>query len=231
MRFSKVGIMPTMHRRIAAPVLTVCLAIAVAGCGSGSNSTSSSTTGAANQQTTSGGSEPRTTAQGPSQGGQAEKPEPSRGTGEEFGKGDAYLAPKGGDNSIQTYGDEAGRADRADVTKAMFAYFRALAAQDYAKVCAGLSEKTREGIEQFMKLQHKSGGCTSLLKTLLSISPGGTLEAKKAAEGSVGHVRIGEGNAFVLFTPAGGKPSYFVMKEENGQWKATGINSGSPLNP
>jgi hypothetical protein len=225
--------MSCMHWKIAAAVVTICLAIVVAGCGSGSDSTSGSTTGAAanRQTTTSGGSKPATPAQGPSQGGQAETQEPSRGTGEEFGKGDPYSAPKGADNSVQVYGDEAGRAERAEVTKAMFAYFRALAAQSYAKACAGLSERTQKGIEQFMKAQHKSGDCTLLLEELHRISPGGTLEAKRAAEGSVGHVRIGEGNAFVLFTPAGGKPSYFVMKEEAGEWKSTTVSTGSPLVP
>jgi hypothetical protein len=221
-------------RRIVAAVPIVCVAIAMVGCGSGSDSTSGSTTGAGNPQTTtSGGSKPQPTApaQAPPQGGKAEKQEPGPGTGEEFGKGDPYSAPKGSDNSVQVYGDEAGPAEKAEVTKAMFAYFRALATLNYAKACAELSEVTKKDIEQFMKAQHKSGGCTSLLKQLHSISPGGVAEAKKAAEGSVGHVRIGEGNAFVLFTPAGGRPSYFAMKEEGGEWKSVSASAGSPLVP
>ena len=229
------GIMSSMQGKTTAAVLTACLAISAAGCGSGSDSTSGSTTGAANQQTTtSGGSKPATPAQGPSQGpqgGQGEKQEPTRGTGEEFGKGDPYSAPKGADNSVQVYGEEAGRAERAEVTKAMFAYFRALAAQNYAKVCAGFSEITKKQLEAFMKSQHRFGDCASLLKELHQISPGGTLEAKRAAEGSVGHVRIGEGNAFVLFTPAGGRPSYFVMKKEDGEWKSISDSTGAPLVP
>jgi len=226
--------MPKMPRSKVATGLVagLAIAIAVAGCGSSSNSTTGSTSAGTQQTTTPGGSKPTTTPQSGSQGANAEKQgSSSGGTGEEFGKGDPYSAPKGGDNSIQTYGDEASGGEKAAVTSAMFAFFRALAAKDYAKVCAGVSEKTREGVEQFMKLQHKEGSCPSILESIIGASPGGAQEAKKAANGSVGHVRVGEGNAFILFTPAGGKPSYFVMKQEGGQWKATGFNAGAPLNP
>lgn len=234
MNLRKIGIMPRVHRPFAALALgAVILALAVAGCGSGSSSTSTSTTASGSPSTTSGSES--TTAQTPSpEGSSQQQPQPQqsgRGTGEEFGKNDPYSAPKGGDNSIQTYGKEAGGGEEAAVTKAMFAFFRAMAGQNYSKVCEGLSEKTREGVEQFLKVQHKTADCPTFLKTLLGANPGAAKEAKKAAEGSVGHVRIGEGNAFILFTPAGGKPSYFVMKEENGEWKATGLNTGTPLNP
>lgn len=210
------------------------MAMVMVGCGSGSDSTSSSTTGVGTRQETTpvgSNSQPTPSVRGASKGGRGEKREPSRGTGEEFGRGDPYSAPKGSDNSVQVYGDEAGAAERAEVTKAMFAYFGALATLNYPKACSELSEVTKDAMERFMKAQHESGGCTSLLKKLHIISPSGVVEAKKAAEGSVGHVRIGEGNAFVLFTPAGGKPSYFAMKEEAGAWKAVSASAGSPLVP
>jgi hypothetical protein len=228
--------MPGVHKSFATMALAaVVFALAIAGCGSGSSSSSTetSTTAPGSQPTTSSGSQSTSPTQGASQEGEggAQNQQPSRGTGEEFGKNDPYSAPKGGDNSIQTYGNEAKGGEEAAVTGAMFAFFRAMASQNYSKVCEGLSGKTREGVEQFLKAQHKTGTCSTFLKTLVGANPGATKEAKKAAEGSVGHVRIGEGNAFVLFTPAGGKPSYFVMKEESGEWKATGVNTGSPLNP
>jgi hypothetical protein len=68
-----------------------------------------------------------------------------------------------------------------------------------------------------------------LLGTLLTSAS--SSEAKKAAAATVSRVRINDGTAFVLFQPRGGKPSYFVMKEEDGAWKATSISVGAPLHP
>jgi hypothetical protein len=228
--------MPGMRMRLAV-ALVACLAAAILAVGCGSGSSSSSTSGT---QQTSPSAPPTTEGGTGSEAGGETAPAPEapetqtagKGTGEEFGKNDPYSAPKGGDNSIQTYGSEAGGAEKEAVTDAMFAFFRAMAAKNYHKVCEGVSAKTRKGVEQFMKFKHEAGaGCPKALGQLLNSSPGASSEAKRAAEGSVGHVRIGESNAFILFTPKGGKPSYFVMTNEGGAWKATGFNTGVALTP
>lgn len=134
-----------------------------------------------------------------------------------------------GDQSIQHYGAEAAGGDRKAVVGAMHAYFLALAASDYEAICAGLTASNREQLQQLSKLKHEgSKGCAGSLATVL---PGGAPEAKKAAAATISRVRIGDGNAFVLFRPAGGTLSYFVMKEEDGEWKATSVAAGAPLSP
>jgi hypothetical protein len=136
----------------------------------------------------------------------------------------------GGDHSIQNYGSEAEGDEKAEVTAAMLAFFRAMAAPDYAKLCAGLTSSNRAQLQQFSKLKHEgSSSCASLLPTLLT--PSSSAEAKKAAAATIAKVRVGEGNAFVLFRPPGGKLSYFVMKEEDGAWRATSLAPGAPLHP
>lgn len=67
------------------------------------------------------------------------------------------------------------------------------------------------------------------LKTLLTAAA--ATEARRAAEAAVTSVRIKGGTAFVLFRPKGGVPSYFVMKEEGGGWKAIGLAPGTPIDP
>jgi hypothetical protein len=112
----------------------------------------------------------------------------------------------------------------------MRSFLRAYGARDYAGVCAGLASLNREQLAQFTK--SKSGSphsCPALLAKLLS--PTAAPEAKRAAAGAISGVRIGKGTAFVLFRPAGGKPSYFVLKEEDGAWKAIGLAPGTPLHP
>ncbi len=99
----------------------------------------------------------------------------------------------------------------------------AVAERDYAAVCNGLSSRIRDGLVESGK------ACPELLETLLTISAS---QARASANGAVTHVRIGGGNAFVLFRPRGGSElEYFVMSLEGGKWKTLGLTVGTPVNP
>jgi hypothetical protein len=130
---------------------------------------------------------------------------------------------KNGDNSIESYGTEAEGPERAAVLAAMRSFDLAVASRDYGGVCAGLAGKIRGGLAESNK------SCPQLLETLMIIPPA---EAQNAANGSVTEVRVGGGNAFVLFRPAGGSEvKYFVMTLEGGGWKSLGLTVGTPLDP
>ena len=183
--------------------LLLCLALLAVGCGS-------SGSGSAKPTTTEG----KAAAEGSS------KHSPSIASEES----------QAADHSIQNYGSEASGGEKEAVIEAMRSFLRALAGPNYAEVCAGLTAANRRQLAQFAKIKKEPAkGCASLLPTVLV--PGASAEAKKAAAGAISRVRIGGGNAFVLFRPAGGKLSYFVMKEEGGQWKSTSLAAGTPLNP
>jgi hypothetical protein len=135
-----------------------------------------------------------------------------------------------GDHSVQEYGTEAEGTEAEEVVAAMRAFFAALAAAHYDKLCTTIAGSTRAQLEQFSQAAAKvTRRCPALLAKLLA--PAAAAEARKAAKATISKVRIGEGNAFVLFRPPGGKLSYFVMKEEDGTWKATGLSAGTPLVP
>jgi hypothetical protein len=111
----------------------------------------------------------------------------------------------------------------------MASFLRAMANDDYAAICAGISASNRAGLEQLTKLKKEAGtDCPSLLKTLLV---GPNSEARKAAEGTVYQVRVEGENAFILFTPLGGTASYFVMKRDPDGWKSTSLGVGTPFDP
>jgi hypothetical protein len=130
---------------------------------------------------------------------------------------------KNGDNSIQTYGTSAEGAQKAATATAMRSFILAIADRDYAKVCAGLAQQIRSGLAQSDK------PCPELLKKLLIIPPA---EARRAANGTVTNVRVGGGNAFVLFRPVGADHiNFFVLTVENGEWKSLGLTIGSPVDP
>lgn len=187
----------------AALILALLLALVAGGCGGGSDSSSATAAGAADTATAAESARPPAIAREESEAA---------------------------DKSIQRYGSEADGDEKAAVVAAMRSFFRALAKPDYAKLCAGLSASNREQLQQLLELKHEGpADCPSVLPKLLV--PGPSPEARKAAAAAIGRVRIGDGSAFVLFKPAGGKLSYFVLQEEDGSWKATGLSAGTPLSP
>jgi hypothetical protein len=195
------------------------------GCGGSNSGSSTSSTGASARSTTKASKlSPEGSAKSAPQGSEQE----GQGGAAETSKKEGHVVFEnpGGDNSIQTYGSEAKAAEKDEIVTAMRSHLRAIAARDSGKVCADLNSSTRAQIKQLRALEGKGGGCTYVVsKILVHVSS----EAKQAAAGKVVAVRVGKGNAFVLFRPRGGVPSYFLMSEEEGVWKANSINAGTPL--
>jgi hypothetical protein len=236
-----------MQRLLTALALLGILAVAQ-GCGGGGSSTTetsaaeaptastgqgaggSSEAGAGNGQSTEGGAKAK--SKGSGQGNAAGNGGGPHGPGlAEKAKPDTkgFKVPKGGDNSIQTYGEEAETSEEKEITTAMASFLRAMANRDYPAVCEGLSESNRGQIEQLAKIKKELGtSCPEILKAVLV---GPTDEAQKAAEGTVYQVRVEGENAFVMFTPVGGTASYFVMKHDPDGWKSTSLSPGVPFNP
>jgi len=237
---------------LIAALLALCLAIAP-GCGGDSDGSSSTEAGTETQATTTppAGEPPAKDTQGAQDAkGQGQgKLSPAKAKvaakqaakikdtggqktpeGAEAAEPRAFVAPKGGDDSIQTYGEAVEGAEGEEIIAAMRSFFTALATLDYPGVCAGLTEANRESLQMFLKAKGNPGGsCEDVLEKLLLVQA--APEARRAANGSVLEARTEDDTAFVLFTPEGGEPSYFVMKEEGGAWRSTGLSTGTPFNP
>jgi hypothetical protein len=188
-------------RAAALALVGLALLLGAAGCGSGSSSSSEATTPA-------GG----TTSSPVDQG------EPTGPAGKEAA----------GDNSIEGYGGAAQGSDKEAVSAAVDGFLAAMASGDYATVCTDLIAANREGLEAFGE-KGGASDCAATLKQLLSPAAAG--EAKAAAAAPITSVRIKGDTAFAIFTPRGGQPSYVVMKQEGGSWKAISVAPGTPLEP
>lgn len=129
------------------------------------------------------------------------------------------------DHSVQEYGSKASGTQADAPVAAMRSFFRAMSGGDYAGVCAGLAAANVKQLSRFSD----RGGCPAALK-LLNFK-GAKPTARAAAEAAIDSVRIKGDTAFVLFTPKGGRPSFFVMKRESGSWKAISPTPGTPLSP
>ena len=224
--------------RFSLAVVVLSLALVAAGCGSDddSSTTTNGSAGTASEapQTSENGAgdDKQQAAQrdggdgaGANQGGDGG----SESREEVIERAEKEFEPKpNADNSIQEFGEEQDGEERSEVVDAMFAFFRAMANSDHKAICNGLTSANVEQLETFLKLKDKQGTCETVLEEVLRAQ---TPEAKKAANGTVYEVREEDGNAFVLFVPQGGVASYFVMKNENGAWKATSVTTGTPLDP
>jgi hypothetical protein len=212
---------PGLPKALSAALLSAALALALAACSSGSSTTTVSPQAAT----------PGATSTAPPPSGQATT-QPSTATtqqGTQGSSGESSSSSQTPENSIKGYGSAATSAQKAALATAAFSFFKAIAASDYAKVCDGLSASNRKEMQAFSKAKPQLASCPAFLKTL--IASRGVPEAKKAAAGKLTSVRVKGSTAFVIFTPKGGKPSYFVLKREAGAWKAISLAPGSPLNP
>jgi hypothetical protein len=182
-------------------VALLALAVGAAGCGAGSSSSTIATSPPAR---------PATTAKA-----KASAP-----------RSPAEISPG---SSITGYGAEAGGSDRAAVIAAAHSFLAAMATSEDARLCADLAAPERGQLAAFGEGKGGPGGCAAALGTLLTAAAAS--EARRAAAAPVTSVRIKGGTAFVLFRPKGGVPSYLVMKEEAGAWKAISLAPGTPIDP
>jgi hypothetical protein len=141
------------------------------------------------------------------------------------GESAPQASAQGADHSVQEYGAKASGEQASAPVAAMRSFFRAMSTGEHAGICAGLAAANVKELSRFSK----QGGCPAALK-LLNLKDAEPA-AKAAARAPVQSVRIKGDTAFVLFTPKGGKPSFFVMKREGGAWKSISPAPGTPLQP
>jgi hypothetical protein len=211
-----------VRRRFTALTLLGALALLAAGCGSSSSSSTSSSATTPSATSTQGGSASTPT--------QATTTSPSSTQQSTQGSStESSSSSETPENSIKDYGTAASSVLKGTLAATAFSFFKAMAASDYAKICAGLSASNRAQLEAFDKAKHEKLACPALLKMLIGTR--GAPEARKAAAGALTSVRVKGSTAFVIFKPKGGAPSYFVLKREGSAWKAISLAPGSPLNP
>src|SRR5262245_13523921 len=135
----------------------VAAAIAVAGCGGGGDNDGSTTASTATTGAATGSAQGSDQAQ---TGGSATGGSANGGPKNSFTLGSPADVPrsKGGDNSIQDYGTEAGTDERAAAGRALAAYYAAFANRDMESACAQLASATRDRVEQTLKQLTGGGG-------------------------------------------------------------------------
>jgi hypothetical protein len=232
---------------IAVLAATALVALLLAACGSSgssdSNSTGSSTATepSASDNGSGGGTE------GENDAGEAQQKKSSSGGGSGKGSssagftaaevetplkvsggGSEQFRTKGGDNSIQEFGEESGESELQEAAETVHGFFVARATGDWEKACTYLSKSMSEQLEQLAasSTELKNKGCASFLEAFTS-----RLSAAKWRETTVvdaGSLRQEGEQAFLIYFGSGNTAYAMPLAVEDGQFKV-GALSGDAL--
>jgi hypothetical protein len=200
------------------PIVALCALLASAGlvaCGGGGGGSASSSS--ASTAATSGSSSSTASAAPPAFLGHAEAAAKTAAERRRAGRAGAFVKPRA-DNSVPTFGSEAGTSERARAEAALKAYLRARAKADWPSACRHLAASTRQGFEKLAKSSSKAKalGCAQILKAL---SKGADLSDPLI--GGVLSLRVQGANAFALFYGPHRQRYIVPMAKEGNAWRLT----------
>lgn len=240
-------------RPIAALIAAVVLAALFAACG-GSSSDSSSTPGEASSSTATdtpaqSGSQESSSKRSSSEGDQSQNSGQDQGGGQSqprqkasrgksveevetplkvSGGGSAQFRTKGGDNSVQEFGDEGDESELQEAAEVVHSFYVSRAAEEWDKACSYLAKANIEQLEQLgsQSPQFKNAGCAPILKAFTRPVPAAVnREVTTVDAGSLRH----EGEqGFLIYFGAGHVTYAMPLKDEGGTWKVAAL-SGTTL--
>ncbi len=215
----------------------------LAACGGGSDSGSSSSTSieatAQGGESTAAESPTAKGGEGKSGGeeGQRQEPASRRKEAAEFtpkrhhdsGGGSSQFIVKGGDNSVQEFGEEADSQEFSDAAVALHNFLDARADGNWAAACGYMAKAIIQSFEklaaQAKQIEDKS--CAGILEKLTN--PGAADVMKQEAQkANVGSLRVEGERSLVIYTGTQGTVLAMPMANEGGKWKVAAI-SGTPL--
>jgi hypothetical protein len=231
-------------RPLAALVAVVLAVALLAACGS-SGSSSSTSAGAPSGSSTTTGTTAQNGQQGsPSEGdknnshSQSHQGSANGSSGRTVaevetplkvsGGGSAQFRTKGGDNSIQEFGDESDESELEEAAEVVHSFYVSRAAEEWDKACSYLAKGNIEQLEQFgsQSPQLKNAGCAPILKAFTRPVPASVnREITTVDAGSLRH----EGEqAFLIYYGAGHVTYAMPLRDEGGTWKVAAL-SGTTL--
>jgi len=234
-------------RQIAALLAAVlALGLLLAACGdSNSDSDSDSTTSSTESSAVAAGDEGSTgsdnsgdepKSQGSKPGGKSQKSGDSGGESKEpvatplkvSGGGSEQFRFKGGDNSIQEYGDESDESELEEVAESVHGFYVARAEEDWSKACSYLAESMVSQLEALagQSPELKDKGCPTVLKAFTRPLPASVRRETTVVD--AGSFRQDDERGFLIYYDAEDKPYAIPLEAEDGAWKLT-LLSATPL--
>lgn len=139
------------------------------------------------------------------------------------GGGSTQFRSKGGDNSIQDFGEEGDESELEHAAEALHGFLVSRAEEDWASACAYLDQTVHQQLEQLTARSPrvKGKGCAASLAALTAPLPqAARRESTVVDAGSLRH----EGEqAFLIYYGTGKKVYAIPMKPEDGVWKVAAL--------
>ncbi len=220
-------------------VAAVLAAAALAACGnSGSGTTASvNSTGTATTPPTSkqSGTETGPNGSGDS-GAKSKKGDSSGGSSSQVetaplkvsGGGSGQYRVKGGDNSVQDFGDESDEPELEEAATSLHEFLVARAEEDWSTACSHLAKTVAQQLQQLASRSDKlsGAGCAAILAALTPPLP--PKVQKESTIVDAGSLRTEGEQAFLIYRGAEGTVYAIPMKPEGGAWKV-GALAATPL--
>lgn len=144
------------------------------------------------------------------------------------GGGSAQFRTKGGDNSIQEFGDESDESELQEAAEVVHGFYVSRVAEEWDKACSYLAKSNIEQLEQLaaQSPQSKGADCATVLKAFTRPLPAAVQrEITTVDAGSLRH----EGEqGFLIYYGAGHVKYAMPLRDEGGTWKVAAL-SGTTL--
>lgn len=149
---------------------------------------------------------------------------------DDSGGGSEQFRVKGGDNSVQEFGEEADDPEREEAATALHNFLDARASEDWESACSFLARDVRESLEKLAAQagQAEDASCAGIMEKLTNRAALPALRTE-AARADVGSLRIEGDRAFILYRGPGDTILTVPMANEDGSWKVASL-AGTPLN-
>lgn len=147
------------------------------------------------------------------------------------GGGSDQFRTKGGDNSIQEYGEEGDETELQEVSEIVHSFFVARAEEKWEQACSYLAQSNIEQLEQLASQspQFKDKGCAPVLKAFTRPLPAAV--QREITTVDAGSFRHDDEQGFLVYYGAPDRTVYAMpLRNEDGAWKV-GALSGSAIGP
>lgn len=239
-------------KTLIAVLAVLLLVVGLAACGGGGGDDSSATTAASAPEKSSGDSGEGSSSQGSKaksgtegqagsgkhqSGDSGESEGGSGGNANNFtpkphsdsGGGSSQFKVKGGDNSVQEFGEEAEGSELNAAATALHDFLDARAEGNWAAACEYLSKSAKSAFEKLaaQAKEVKANDCGGILEQLTNPAAKQVMKAE-AEQANVGSLRIEGEHAFVIYKGSDGTVLAMPMANEGGDWKVASL-AGTPL--
>lgn len=243
-QFPRIESVRRVSKTLPAALAVLLVALGLAACG-GSDNSDSTATGAggpsqAESNSNGGGSKQGDAKTDGDEGKSGSVEEGAGGSGgnaadfvpkhhNDSGGGSKQFEVRGGDNSVQEFGEEADTSELDAAATALHNFLDARAEGNQAAACEYLAKSVIDSFEKLVS-QAKQGedkSCAGVLETLTNPAAKKAMKAE-AAQADVGSLRVEGGRSFVIYTGIAGTVLAMPMANEGGDWKVASLG-GTPL--